>query len=46
MLTEYLGKNGFRVKTVHRGDMGLKAAQQRPWTLILLDVMLPGHGRL
>jgi DNA-binding response OmpR family regulator len=42
MLTEYLGKNGFRVKTVHRGDMGLKAAQQRPWTLILLDVMLPG----
>ena len=42
MLTEYLGKNGFRVKTVHRGDTGLKAAQQRPWALILLDVMLPG----
>ena len=42
MLTEYLGKNGFRVKPVHRGDMGLKAAQQRPWALILLDVMLPG----
>jgi len=42
MLTEYLGKNGFRVKTVHRGDAGLKAAQQRPWELILLDVMLPG----
>ena len=42
MLTEYLGKNGFRVKSVHRGDTGLKAAQQRPWGLILLDVMLPG----
>jgi DNA-binding response OmpR family regulator len=41
MLTEYLGKNGFRVKTAHRGDTGLKAAQQRPWSLILLDVMLP-----
>lgn len=42
MLTEYLGKNGFRVRTAHRGDTGLKAAQQRPWSLILLDVMLPG----
>jgi DNA-binding response OmpR family regulator len=42
MLTEYLGKNGFRVRTAHRGDTGLKAAQQRVWTLILLDVMLPG----
>lgn len=42
MLTEYLGKNGFRVKAVHRGDAGLRAAQQRTWALILLDVMLPG----
>ena len=42
MLTEYLGKNGYRVKAVHRGDVGLRAAQQRPWSLILLDVMLPG----
>jgi DNA-binding response OmpR family regulator len=42
MLTEYLSRNGFRVKTAHRGDTGLKAAQQRPWALILLDVMLPG----
>lgn len=42
MLTEYLGRNGFRVKPVHRGDTGLKAALQRPWSLILLDVMLPG----
>jgi two-component system response regulator CpxR len=42
MLTEYLGRNGFRVKTAHRGDTGLKTALQRPWSLILLDVMLPG----
>ena len=42
MLTEYLGKNGFRIRVAHRGDTGLKEAQQRPWALILLDVMLPG----
>jgi DNA-binding response OmpR family regulator len=42
MLTEYLARHGFRVRTVHRGDTGLTAAQQRPWALILLDVMLPG----
>ena len=42
MLTVYLGKNGFRVKASHRGDTGLKTALQRPWTLVLLDVMLPG----
>ena len=42
MLTEYLAKHGFRVCAIHRGDTGLVAAQQRPWALILLDVMLPG----
>jgi len=42
MLTEYLGKNGYRVRTAHRGDTGLKAALQRPWAMVLLDVMLPG----
>ena len=42
MLTEYLAKHGFRVRAAHRGDAGLTAAQQRPWALILLDVMLPG----
>ncbi len=46
MLTEYLAKHGFRVRTVHRGDTGLVAAQQRPWALILLDVMLPGMDGL
>jgi len=42
MLTEYLGKNGFRVRTAHRGDTGLKAALQRQRAMVLLDVMLPG----
>jgi len=42
MLTEYLGRNGFHVSTAHRGDTGLKVASERRWSLILLDVMLPG----
>jgi two-component system response regulator CpxR len=42
MLTEYLAKHEFRVRSVHRGDTGFAVAQQRPWAIILLDVMLPG----
>lgn len=42
MLTEYLGRYGFRVSAVHRGDAGLEAARRRSWPMILLDVMLPG----
>ncbi len=42
MLTEYLERFGFRVTAVHRGDSGLAAAQEKQWSLILLDVMLPG----
>lgn len=42
MLTEYLGRYGFRVAAVHRGDAGLEAARRRSWPMILLDVMLPG----
>lgn len=42
MLTEYLGRYGFRITSVHRGDTGLDAALARPYALILLDVMLPG----
>lgn len=42
MLTEYLGRYGFRVVSVHRGDAGLRTAREKPWPLILLDVMLPG----
>lgn len=42
MLTEYMGRYGFRVSAVHRGDTGLKAALEKPYALVLLDVMLPG----
>lgn len=42
MLTEYMGRYGFRTTVVHRGDTGLKAALDKPYALVLLDVMLPG----
>jgi two-component system response regulator CpxR len=42
MLTEYLGRYGFHVRAVHRGDTGLKAALEKRYALVLLDVMLPG----
>jgi two-component system response regulator CpxR len=42
MLTEYMGRYGFHVTAVHRGDTGLKAALEKPYALVLLDVMLPG----
>ncbi len=42
MLTDYLGRYGFHVSAIHRGDTGLKAALRTPYALILLDVMLPG----
>ena len=42
MLTEYMGRFGFRVIAAHRGDTGLSAALERPFALVLLDVMLPG----
>ncbi len=42
MLTDYLGRYGFRVTAVHRGDTGLEKALEKSFALILLDVMLPG----
>jgi two-component system response regulator CpxR len=42
MLTDYLGRHGFRITAIHRGDAGLKIAQGKQWELVLLDVMLPG----
>lgn len=42
MLTEYLGRYGFCVSSVYRGDTGLEQARSRAWPMILLDVMLPG----
>jgi two-component system response regulator CpxR len=42
MLTEYMGRYGFRITAVHRGDTGLNTALEKPFALVLLDVMLPG----
>lgn len=42
MLIDYLGRHGFKVSVVHRGDVGLNVAREKPWTMILLDIMLPG----
>src|SRR5277367_6207919 len=42
MLTDYLGRYGFDVTSIHRGDTGLRTAREHAWTMILLDVMLPG----
>jgi DNA-binding NarL/FixJ family response regulator len=42
MLSDYLGRYGFHVYTVHRGDTGLKEALKKQYALILLDVILPG----
>jgi DNA-binding response OmpR family regulator len=46
MLSDYLGRHGFRITSVHRGDTGLKIAMGKPWVLVLLDVMLPGMDGL
>lgn len=46
MVTDYLGRYGFRVSAVQRGDTGLTAACEGRWSLILLDVMLPGMDGL
>jgi two-component system response regulator CpxR len=42
MLSEYMGRNGFRIAAIHRGDTGLRTALEKPFAMILLDVMLPG----
>jgi len=42
MLADYLGRYGFHVSAIHRGDSGLKEALKKQYALILLDVMLPG----
>ncbi len=39
---DYLEANGFEVKMIDTGDMGLKEALDGNYDLILLDLMLPG----
>jgi len=38
----YLEAAGYEVRTVLDGQMALQAAEDHPWDLILLDVVLPG----
>jgi two-component system response regulator CpxR len=42
LLTDYLGPEGFRVETAHNGEQGSEMAINRPYDLVILDVMLPG----
>ena len=42
MLEDYLGRHGFRVTTEHHGELGLHRALTGEFSLVLLDVMLPG----
>lgn len=42
MLTEYLAPEGIDLDTAASGDLGLSAARETGYDLIVLDVMLPG----
>jgi two-component system response regulator CpxR len=42
MLSDYLGRHGFQVTAEHHGETGLQRAQSGRFSIVLLDVMLPG----
>jgi DNA-binding response OmpR family regulator len=42
LVTEYLEPHAFEIKTVHRGDHGAELALSEKFSLVVLDVMLPG----
>ncbi|MGC2248277.1 MAG: response regulator transcription factor [Terriglobales bacterium] len=42
LVEEYLTAEGFSLKAVHDGERGLQAAQTNEYSLVVLDVMLPG----
>ena len=42
LVEEYLTAEGFSLKAVHDGERGLQAALTNEFTLVVLDVMLPG----
>src|SRR6516164_6896869 len=42
LLIEYLQPEGFRVDVLHSGTLGVEKALTREYSLIILDVMLPG----
>lgn len=42
LVTEYLEPLGFQIESVHRGDAGAERAIAGKYSLVVLDVMLPG----
>src|SRR5512141_1008879 len=42
LVTEYLGPLGFEIESVHRGDTGAELALGGNYSIVVLDVMLPG----
>ncbi|MDQ1728682.1 MAG: two-component system, OmpR family, response regulator CpxR [Pyrinomonadaceae bacterium] len=42
LVTEYLSPLGFVIESVHRGDTGAERALAPEFSLVVLDVMLPG----
>ena len=42
MLSDYLGRHGYEVTAIHNGKTGLSIALGGSYSLLLLDVMLPG----
>ena len=42
LVTEYLEPHGFQIQSVHRGDTGAEAALSGSFSIVVLDVMLPG----
>jgi two-component system response regulator CpxR len=46
LVSEYLEPEGFEVAAVHNGDRGLERALSGDYSLVVLDVMLPGMNGL
>jgi DNA-binding response OmpR family regulator len=42
MLGDYLSRHGYKVVAVHNGKTGLEKALSEKYSIVLLDVMLPG----
>ncbi len=42
LVTEYLEPHGFQIQSVHRGDTGAETALSGNFSIVVLDVMLPG----
>ena len=44
MLAEYLTREGFSVDTLHEGSSAIAAATTKGYSLVILDVMMPGKN--